>query len=334
MPQFYFSLPRFELLTPAQRAAIAEIKPIALSGGPGTGKSVVSLWRHIINHQKEKPTRSQLLTFTKTLAHYLKECSRTQSEDAAKYVDSAKHWRYYFLGKIDEIIIDEAQDLPLDFNEGFKNYSSVISYGADNKQILVAEAINQDGSYNLLKCSPEEDLNKLFGNTLHHLPKNFRSTLSIMKFVRDFFPYAPVSYEVLEGLKSKVGELPRLLIANGDLNKQNAAILNLVNEFSTQGDINIAILVPFANRPREGAEHLTVNYFFNLLNSNNIECSSFVGDVNSVVDIKNIHITTFKSSKGLEFDVVILPNFQIVNQNYRVINWRDFYVREQKVTYI
>lgn len=43
---------------------------------------------------------------------------------------------------------------------------------------------------------------------------------------------------------------------------------------------------------------------------------------------KNIHITTFKSAKGLEFDTVIIPNFHRINEILGRFNteWQDFYV--------
>ena len=44
------------------------------------------------------------------------------------------------------------------------------------------------------------------------------------------------------------------------------------------------------------------------------------------MEIKNVHITTFKSAKGLEFDVVILPEFHLINNTFRIVDWRDWYV--------
>ena len=49
MPGYYFNLPQITDLTTVQQVALDEPNPIAISGGPGTGKSVVSLWRHISN---------------------------------------------------------------------------------------------------------------------------------------------------------------------------------------------------------------------------------------------------------------------------------------------
>ena len=77
---YYFRLPAITQLTIPQQAALNEPKQIALSGGPGTGKSVVSLWRHISNYQKGK--RSLLLTYTTTLKQYLKACCRLQDTSA------------------------------------------------------------------------------------------------------------------------------------------------------------------------------------------------------------------------------------------------------------
>ena len=51
---FYFRLPVITSLTIEQQAVLNEPGPIAVSGGPGTGKSVVSLWRHIRNHDTKK----------------------------------------------------------------------------------------------------------------------------------------------------------------------------------------------------------------------------------------------------------------------------------------
>ena len=55
--------------------------------------------------------------------------------------------------------------------------------------------------------------------------------------------------------------------------------------------------------------------------------------MNRCGEIGNIHVTTFKSSKGLEFDTVIIPNFDIVNRvpvnmrgNIVICTWNDLYV--------
>ena len=44
MAEYYFNLPTIPALTISQQAALDESGQISISGGPGTGKSVVSLW--------------------------------------------------------------------------------------------------------------------------------------------------------------------------------------------------------------------------------------------------------------------------------------------------
>ena len=48
-----------------------------------------------------------------------------------------------------------------------------------------------------------------------------------------------------------------------------------------------------------------------------------------MLTIENVHITTFKSAKGLEFDTVIMPDFQYFKMNIAqldVITENDYYV--------
>ena len=95
MPGYYFNLPQITDLTTVQQVALDEPNPIAISGGPGTGKSVVSLWRHISNYVDSSTNnqshprprkKSLLLTFTTTLPQYLTGCCRTISPAAADNV--------------------------------------------------------------------------------------------------------------------------------------------------------------------------------------------------------------------------------------------------------
>ena len=54
MAEYYFSLPPFDNLSESQNQAVIDDNAIALSGGPGTGKSVVSIFRHILNHIRHR----------------------------------------------------------------------------------------------------------------------------------------------------------------------------------------------------------------------------------------------------------------------------------------
>lgn len=320
MAGYYFNLPQITQLTISQQAALNEMNQIALSGGPGTGKSVVSLWRHISNYQRHK--KSLLLTYTTTLARYLNACCKTQSLDAAKNVGRSYRDSNRIKEGWTEIIIDEAQDLPKDYYKAILK----VSYGADDSQILYpSQGITQ------------RELKGLFSNNVDYvLDKNFRSTQRIMQFAKRVFPDAYIPQSTIEGLSNNVGELPTLLITgrnqwNDEIErfdisnvKQNESIIRIINSFRSDTH-NIAILVPFKKHAQA---------FENVLKENNItDYSIFYEDhtgrfPDGCEEIKNVHITTFKSAKGLEFDTVIIPNFHECNQICGQFNieWKDYYV--------
>lgn len=332
MAEYYFSLLPLKTddpeigLNPTQYAAVIDDNPIALSGGPGTGKSVVSLWRHILNHKRANPVKSQLLTFTTSLALYLKKCCLTQNENAASYVDSSKHWRYNLACTRDEIIHDEAQDLPISFNSDFKNYTDKISYGADNEQIITSNARNVDGTYNLERCSPEKNLKEEFpNNSLHRLARNYRNSRRIMKLARKLFTIAPIPQEIIDSCTIE-GEYPRLIITGHNKEKIDQVVIQLIKDFAVNETTNIGVLVPFENPNNIASETSTAKYYFNLISAAGYDCSIYTNTMGGATELKNIHITPFKSAKGLEFDVVILPDFNLYNVQFRVIDWRDFYV--------
>lgn len=323
MAGYYFNLPQITQLTISQQAALNETNQIALSGGPGTGKSVVSLWRHISNYQRGK--KSLLLTFTTTLAKYLSACCITQNSNAANNVKTSLRGKSQIRIGLHEIILDEAQDLPISYYKDIKEEANV-SYGADDSQILYPK-----------ECSKQSELKSLFSSNVDYvLDKNFRSTQRIMQFAKIVFPDAYIPQSTIAGLANNVGELPILLITDKnqwnketsrfDMSnvKQDNSIIEIINSFRSDTH-NIAILVPFKNDAQS---------FENVLKENNVtDYSIYYEDhdrrfPDGCEEIKNVHITTFKSAKGLEFDTVIIPNFHKYNNICGRFNieWKDYYV--------
>ena len=151
---YFFKLPVITELTVGQQAALNEPNAIAISGGPGTGKSVVSLWRHIRNYGTGSK-QSLLLTYTKTLEKYLAASARSENENAGNAVDRTYWWTSHSVEKYDEIIVDEAQDVEEEKYKTIQNYSEVISYGADDQQIVYKE-----------KSTTQQQLATIFPKTL------------------------------------------------------------------------------------------------------------------------------------------------------------------------
>ncbi len=313
---YYFRLPTITQLTLPQQAALNETEQIALSGGPGTGKSVVSLYRHLTNHNNGE--RSLLITYTTTLKRYLAECCRLQSLSAASCVRSAYAGRPKIFEKFSEVIVDEAQDLDAGYYDSISRFN--ISYGADDAQILYPE-----------HSSTKRELEERFPDNVDYvLDKNFRSTLAIMKFAKVAFPNALITQNTLDALRSNPGEKPTLIVTDGNPlfdssaeNTRNNAIQEIVNAFRGETH-NIAILLPFKK---------TVENYHDILSDLGIEHSLYYEDSSVFPDgcppIDNVHVTTYKSAKGLEFDTVIMPDFGSMDylcNKFDVLDWKDFYV--------
>lgn len=312
MAGYYFALPPVTALTTAQQAALNETEQIALSGGPGTGKSVVSMWRHITNYEQGR--RSLLLTYTTTLKRYLEACCRGTSVTAAQQVGTS--FRNMYLAhtrRYSEVIVDEAQDLSPDY---FTGICSPVSYGADDSQILYPE-----------HCTRQCQLEEIFpGNVPCVLDQNFRSTRAIMQCVRQAFPNAAISSTMINNIR-EIGIRPSLIIGNwSDRDDMPAAelqtIIQIIQELG-DAEQNIAILLPWKT---------TVQKYANALHGKINDYSFYYEDSGVFPDgcppLKNVHVTTFKSAKGLEFDAVIIPDFHKMNSiigRYH-IDWQDYYV--------
>lgn len=304
MAGYYFRLPQFGELTIPQQAAVNEPRQIALSGGPGTGKSVVCIWRHVRNYLSNPVKKSFLLTYTTTLKAYLSSCCINIKDDehpnagvesSNNVGTSIRNTDNIHTHVFPEVIIDEAQDLPYDYYAGIL---SPFSYGADDSQILYPS-----------HCSTEAELREYFPNmVLCTLDENFRNTQRIMQFAKHAFPKANIPIKIIQGLANKIGEKPVLLVSDS-FDKTRDAIERIINSFRSD-DQNIAILVPWKDHAKA--------YKNNVLDYLKIEHSIYYEDKfdfpQGCGKIKNVHITTFKSSKGLEFDTVIIPNFDFIQK--------------------
>mgnify|MGYP000949842798 CR=1 FL=1 len=322
---YYFKIPALATppLTIDQRAAIYQTLPVSLSGGPGTGKSVVSLYRHITNVENGKS--SQLITFTKTLALYLAQTCKEKNQLASENICTIDSWLWK-LHKRDELIVDEAQDIKYRLKDKYGRitwksrdengklyekiniYESVlkqrypkVSFGADNAQMLTEDGIRT------------EELKQIFPNNISiSLRKNFRNTKPIMELSQNMFDNANISDDDIENCVND-GELPYLFIGGED--EQEERILTIIDRFYSEDAHNIAILCPTAEM---------VNQYFEFISEKFDDTSFYITANNGIDEIKKIHVTTFISAKGLEFDTVILPQFE--KATYEYSKWKQFFV--------
>ena len=314
---YYFNLPLVTELTQDQQMAVDEPNPLALSGGPGTGKSVVCLWRHIRNHSTGV-SNSLLLTYTKTLEHYLRASAQTQDEDSAQHIDRVFWWITHKATNYDEIIIDEGQDIKKEKFERFLNYTEKLTFGADKRQSMYLTEPELDELFHWFASDPYFKSK----NVEIELSKNFRNSKEILLFTTSVFPDFLIPHNTITRART-TGLKPIMKLDLGwGAENQIAEIISIINDFRSDTH-NIAVLVPFAS---------SVNTYYNLLRDrldSNTEVTKFQNEMEEFSGLSGVHVTTFHSSKGTEFDTVIIPEFDSFSHlivNFDVITENNYYV--------
>lgn len=312
---YYYNLPLITDLTLDQQRAVNETKPLALAGGPGTGKSVVSLWRHIRNHSTGR-SNSLLLTFTKTLEHYLRASAITQNTKAGNNIGRVFWWLSHEASNYQEIIIDEAQDVHKATFQRFWGYTRKISYGADERQSVY---LAQDELMELQKWLETDD--RFQTNVPITLSRNFRNSKEILLFTRSVFPDFMISQNTIKSAVA-TGLKPIMKVKLGwDIDDQAAAIVDIIKDFQS-GTHNIAVLVPIQKM---------VDTYYSAIKAidRNITITKFKSEDDDFEELSGVHITTFKSSKGTEFDTVIIPEFDRYKwfiENGHTVKEKDYFV--------
>ena len=317
---YYFNLPKQDDLTPDQKLAVEETSPVTLFGGPGTGKSVVGLWKHIRNYSQGK--RSLLLTYTKTLQHFLIGASASQNESAAKNIQRTQKWAYSNnKSNYDEIIIDEAQDVKYNLYRTVSSHSNSVSYSADPDQSVYLSPSEVTELLSQLS-------NEYSSNEEYELEKNFRNSKEILTFIKAVFPEKQISQAAVDS-STVTGIKPIMIIVGWDDDNLCTKIVEIIKQYSSETH-NIGILLTSAKKVVEYYGKLQTRF------KNNPELSKYLpkltryeSKMDTFEGLGNIHLTTFKSAKGLQFNSVIIPNFDSYKwfiQNSERISQNDYYV--------
>jgi superfamily I DNA/RNA helicase len=357
MPDFRFRLPSINDLTDLQQVAFYEKRPVLVTGGPGSGKTVVTIFRFLRQISDDK--NALFFTYNRTLMSSIKGTLRQQAdirlpelneleiEEVLKSkIASIYEWYgYNFHAKLSdesdeeifnnftdlnkesdkysELFIDEAQDIRLGIINGAYAITNKISCGADRSQDLQGQYTEpaDDAIFNLL--------NNKTRTIRQGLTLNFRNTKEIFEFARNFIPEDQTVHEIDTNELNR-GEIPELL-GNQNENEQLLSILEIIKQSPNS---NIGILVH--NRKQV----LIIKKF---LESNNYSCEENANEETSfsyyyssmppkekkIVEskLKTPFILTFESCKGLEFDIVVLPFFEWSDI---ALNGQKYYMNEDK----
>lgn len=312
MAKFQFWLPTN--LTRIQQRAVDSREPIFLSGVPGTGKTVVSIRR--LQNASSMGKKAIIFTYGKLLKKTIEE----KLGDSSMPVKNIHDWMWWDVqpenGKqklevitddtnldesikmikergfvYDEILVDEGQDLSINTYKLLREITPNLSISADN-----AQQIN-----NKENATKEEEIIKLFPDLKNmELDEVFRSAYELYYFAIQFVPNNARANDpvLLERLKNKnSGADKPLVYLESNLNGMFDTVREIIDENPTD---NIGILFEQVIDVDHFAKNLATDYELSTYHS-----------IQKVVpsELKNIIITTFKSAKGIEFDIVIIPYF-------------------------
>lgn len=327
MAKFQHRLPTRNDLTRLQRLAIDDDNPIIVTGVPGSGKTVVAVYR--VARLKRN---SMLFTYTRMLTVAIKGSVNENLKEASNKVASIYEWFWSRYGvtlkdiinnetkiqnvlqtlniRFNELMFDEAQDLPISLYKAFNQCSKKISIGADDAQLVFNNG-----------CT-ESELTNLFKNhKIHELDQNHRNTFEIFDFARFIVPENERAQNkpMLDKLKNeRRGDKPLIVIHNDFVEIKNVFKQILLDNIG--GNIGILLIYrkdvdvyykfiknDIAKDP--DAKAIDCCYYYSgmpITERNNVENN-----------LKNILITTFKSAKGMEFDTVIIPEFQLLSNEFK-----------------
>lgn len=328
MPQFIFSLPSEDDIRNSTNGGVMlgiinndfDEKYTLVTGCPGSGKTTVSIFRlirllnsgkeaQLITHQRMLATSIQNILETKDLSYRKARTIHSwfrsttgqflgfSNQEERLSADSIKNALGNGFSNM-ELIIDEGQDLEERIYQSFPEVFDRLTIGADDDQQMYA---GDGANENKIKGHLEPNLNHFI------LQFNYRNTYQIYNFARFFVPngIAANNTGTLEALRRyrNDSDLPQVL-GFDDKDKLLDRLKRIIED--NRVGVNIGVLVP---------KIINVDSYHQKIVDMDFECSKFHGSMSSEEkkdverDLKNILITTFISAKGMEFDVVVMPEF-------------------------
>lgn len=348
MPEFRFTLPAINALYADQQLAFHPRNAMLVTGGPGSGKTVVTIFRFLRSVREENDL--MLFTYHKSLIFTIRGMLRARAEELFGDLDEGRindivenkittfyqwHWENiglftpsatdemvardferYISGarrnnvKVAELFFDEGQDLPRVVYNNVGLLTHNVSVGADRAQNY-KQYYPEDEAEDIIL----QGIRRNIAAETQYLGGNHRNTRQIFELAKKFVPDdLRVQDMDVDDLRS--GNDPEIVPGLGD----NAQLDYIRQVIENNVNSNIGILCHFSKEVLKVKQYLESNGYSCALNAPEDRAFSYYWYGINAADeavlrqrFRTPFITTFESCKGLEFDIVIMPFFERSN---------------------
>lgn len=296
-----------------------------ITGCPGSGKTTVSIYRFVrIDSQQESVhfvTYQNMLvlairnlaniqgvpsqhvsTFHKWFCPLTDSAFNVASPPSPEQMDECLQDSTLADQEIMEIIIDEGQDLPLCVYQTLPQHFERLFVGADNGQQVHA---GHGARVEDIEQSLRENADSF---RRFALGRNFRNTYETYRFARQFISrrnQTAWDETILERLihSNRRGPKPTIIsYRNNDRRNEN------LQTTLQNAEGNVAILCPLGLYPRNQMNSgESVDEVYDLITDMGISATKYHSRTPVPDSLERYVVTTFKSAKGMEFDVVVIP---------------------------
>ena len=256
-----------------------------VKGCAGSGKSILALWK-VKQIQEENKGTYYFIVFTKTLKKYMEDGIKEIGLDGSRVV-YYQEWQKTGFPNADYLVVDEVQDFSEEDIRIFmsKTNKALIMYGDSAQQLYNFRKSNPPISIEETAVLTKYPTEQLMFN--HRLPKKIARFAECIETSGD---------ELEERCKVEGTEKPKVLKFK-NLDEQLDKIIEIVKN---RGYDDVGILFPKNDH---------VEYAFNYFNRKNFKTEAkYRESMNLNFDNSLPKLTTYHSSKGLQFEVVFLPD--------------------------
>jgi superfamily I DNA/RNA helicase len=274
-------------------------KSFVIQGPAGSGKTVLAISKAISLEQNEKDYR--FVVFTRALKRFIEDGVMGYDINPSRIMTYAK-WEQQGCPSSDYMIVDEAQDFTKSeiilLRE--KANKSIMLFGDSKQQLYAHKTGTAEPTVSM------EQISDFLQFPLRKLEKNYRLPIPIARFAQEILKNDDLARKCVKEGSSKP------IVAK--FNNWEEELNFIIKYIRTYNLTDVGIFVP---------ENDDVLRIFNYMNANGLLCeakySMGSGDWKNSLDFttENPKITTYHSSKGVQFETVFIPMCETCDEFYR-----------------